>query len=523
LAQVFPQEAEGARPCANRPHTRARACCAGVRRPLACHRAMPPSVTAERRVQSLLRDALTLRVAMNTKSGWRFSDRVSASSVLEAFGRLCGASAATGVDAEPLLCSAATTDLEGVDRVLLGLLRRPRAVLRWWRTHLRLFFYDDNLRSTVSACPRARDFAEVAAAGGCVFWSFWALVQILASLPQLVELCPPAARAALLLKAEDSLHGFSASRIAIPMDVAWLDDGPWCRTENASTIASLGCAMKSTAACLELGHVQEGWPLLELEARQNETAKWSRLPHRFPKAIESTIRTPWPIVGNVREVLLLNFEHRRYSQTWEDGVIEEIFRRIGATNSFFVEFGVESGHECNSRFLRAKYGFRGVLWDSKHWPIAAVNISRRLVLPSTVQADFSMAGVPHVFDLLSIDVDGGDYAVWESLVSFRPRVVVIEYFQHSALRTSSSRGIGATGAVSLARLGARKGYALVHLNRVNAFFVADEALSALKLPGPRQAFFKFQGDVVALCTQLRPHCGYPTFTKLEVAPGSFVL
>ncbi len=49
-----------------------------------------------------------------------------------------------------------------------------------------------------------------------------------------------------------------------------------------------------------------------------------------------------------------------YSQSDEDGIIEEIFNRIGTTNKKFIEFGVENGLESNSHYLLLK-GWNG-LW-----------------------------------------------------------------------------------------------------------------------------------------------------------------
>src|ERR1700751_1725039 len=57
---------------------------------------------------------------------------------------------------------------------------------------------------------------------------------------------------------------------------------------------------------------------------------------------------------------LVRYGYKVYSQNDEDGIIAEIFRRIGTTNRTFVEFGVETGVECNSVKLLVE-GWRG-LW-----------------------------------------------------------------------------------------------------------------------------------------------------------------
>src|SRR5271165_3769335 len=52
-----------------------------------------------------------------------------------------------------------------------------------------------------------------------------------------------------------------------------------------------------------------------------------------------------------------------YSQNGEDGIIAEIFRRIGTNDRFFVEVGIGDGLQNNSRFL-LETGWRGVWIDS---------------------------------------------------------------------------------------------------------------------------------------------------------------
>src|SRR5258708_11506687 len=53
-------------------------------------------------------------------------------------------------------------------------------------------------------------------------------------------------------------------------------------------------------------------------------------------------------------------EYQVFSQNGEDGIIQEIFNRIGYTNKYFIEFGVENGLECHSTNLLYK-GWNG-LW-----------------------------------------------------------------------------------------------------------------------------------------------------------------
>jgi len=110
-----------------------------------------------------------------------------------------------------------------------------------------------------------------------------------------------------------------------------------------------------------------------------------------------------------------------------------------------------------------------------------------MITPRNVQELFTASEVPAELDVLSIDVDGADYWIWEAVDAYHPRVVVIEY--NSALDPCRRLvqpadleggwdGTSYYGASlgALRALGGRKGYRLVHteLSGVNAFFVRED-------------------------------------------------
>ena len=188
-----------------------------------------------------------------------------------------------------------------------------------------------------------------------------------------------------------------------------------------------------------------------------------------------------------------------YSQNDEDGIIEEIFNRVGTTNKIFIEFGVENGLECNSHYLLFK-NWRGLWIDGgethvneireKFAPVIAngkLNVLRAFITRENVNEFFVAGGVTGEIDLLSIDVDGNDWYIWQAINVVAPRVVVIEYnakfppncdWKQAYNRYHSWDGSDWQGASlkSLELLGRELGYQLVgtSLIGVNAFFVRKD-------------------------------------------------
>jgi len=198
---------------------------------------------------------------------------------------------------------------------------------------------------------------------------------------------------------------------------------------------------------------------------------------------------------------LNRFEFQAFSQFGEDGIIEEIFKRIGTTNRYFVEFGVENGSETNTTYLLYQ-NWEGLWIDGSPEQTSLVSqsfarcISKKklTVLTSFITAEnieqlFHQGDVPAEFDLLSIDIDRNDYYVWQAITQYRPRVVIIEYnsifrpgcefvvdYNANAMWDGTSNT--SASLESLYQLGLSKGYKLVasSFSGVNAFFIREDLL-----------------------------------------------
>ena len=224
---------------------------------------------------------------------------------------------------------------------------------------------------------------------------------------------------------------------------------------------------------------------------------------------------------------LTRYGYKVYSQNDEDGIIAEIFNRIGVTNRSFVEFGVESGLECNSLWLLIQ-GWSGLWLEANEALCKKINNSHYCWIKNnslTLRNGFLTAEnindmiapiyTNREIDILSIDVDYNDYWIWKAITIVNPRVVIIEYnatwAPPAALtvpyapdsRWNGSNYFGASLS-ALSKLGNEKGYDLVGccLAGVNAFFVRkDLAKGKFLKPGSAEDHYEparyFLGSLAA--------------------------
>ena len=187
-----------------------------------------------------------------------------------------------------------------------------------------------------------------------------------------------------------------------------------------------------------------------------------------------------------------------YSQYDEDGVIQEIFKRIGVETKIFVEFGAGDGLENNTLKLLLE-GWQGLWLEGSEEFVAKISAKFRDVISAGrlrvkcafIDRDSINELIGDYFrgtiDLLSIDIDGNDIYVLDAITVVKPRVIVIEYNgkfpppisiaqrYNPSHRWSHTDYFGASLA-AVTKVAERKGYSLVGCGIVglNAFFVRSD-------------------------------------------------
>jgi hypothetical protein len=198
------------------------------------------------------------------------------------------------------------------------------------------------------------------------------------------------------------------------------------------------------------------------------------------------------------------YGYKVFSEADEDGIIAEIFNRIGITNKKFVDFGAGNGLMSNSHFLLHK-GWSGVWIEGsrelckkikKDFAIVIdrnqLKVINSFITKNNINDLIDRGGVNSEIDFLSIDIDGNDYWVWKAITCISPRVVMIEYNakwpptfewimkydEQYSWNWDDNQG---ASLKSLELLGTELGYQLVgtSTNGVNAFFVKNELANNL--------------------------------------------
>ncbi len=211
-------------------------------------------------------------------------------------------------------------------------------------------------------------------------------------------------------------------------------------------------------------------------------------------------------------------EFKVFSQYGEDGILQYLIREAGITREeqVFIEFGVQNYLESNTRFLLQNDHWKGLIIDGSAAYMDSVKRSELYwrhditALAAWIDRDnindlFVQSGFRGQIGILSIDIDGNDYWVWERIEAVNPVIVVVEWnsvfgpdhavsipYDPAFDRASAHYSCLYWGASMAAfeSLADRKGYALLGSNKVgnNLFFVRRDRLGSLKPQTSRSAY-----------------------------------
>jgi hypothetical protein len=133
-----------------------------------------------------------------------------------------------------------------------------------------------------------------------------------------------------------------------------------------------------------------------------------------------------------------SYEFSIFSQWGDDGIIDYLINNLNIKNKSFIEFGVQDYTECNTKFLLMNRNWRGLIIDEStnlinkiknsdiYWRYDLTAI-KSFITKNNINNIFKDNNFVGPIGLLSIDIDGNDYWIWDSINCVDPEIVIIEY------------------------------------------------------------------------------------------------
>ena len=242
-------------------------------------------------------------------------------------------------------------------------------------------------------------------------------------------------------------------------------------------------------------------------------SQFSQMEFRLLREIEQNrILAAQPLIqalkkGGVLENIA-DAEFRVFSQWGEDGIIQYLISRIAVENKVFIEFGVQDYSESNTRFLLMNDNWTGFLIDSSSEAIKYIRSQEYywkyeltavcdFVRVDNINKLIKNTGITGSIGILSIDIDGNDYWVWNAISAVSPQIVIIEYNslfgnqrtvtipyqpEFSREKAHFSNLFWGTSLPAFCRLASGKDYIYAGSNSSgsNAFFVRKDSAGNIK-------------------------------------------
>lgn len=209
-------------------------------------------------------------------------------------------------------------------------------------------------------------------------------------------------------------------------------------------------------------------------------------------------------------------EFQVFSQRGEDGIIQYIISKIEIPNKIFIEFGVETYTESNTRFLLINNNWSGLVLDGSQQNIKFITsdfiywkydivAKQSFITKDNINKLISDYTKTSDIGLLSVDIDGNDYWIWDEINVINPRIVICEYnsafgatkkvtvpYKADFVRSNehySELYFGASLA-AFCHLAEQKGYDFIGTTSagVNAYFVRKDLSSPFRKFSPQEGF-----------------------------------
>lgn len=201
------------------------------------------------------------------------------------------------------------------------------------------------------------------------------------------------------------------------------------------------------------------------------------------------------------------YEFSVFSQWGQDGIIQYLIRHVPIDSTNFVEFGVQDYTESNTKFLLMHDNWSGLVIDSEPKNISTIKHSQiywKYNL-NAITAFITKENINRILSdfragdigLLSIDIDGNDYWIWDSITAISPRIVICEFNSvfgnthkitvpydpdFNRTRAHYSNLYFGASLPALYSLAEKKGYSFVGCNSAgnDAFFVRNDVAKNVK-------------------------------------------
>lgn len=140
---------------------------------------------------------------------------------------------------------------------------------------------------------------------------------------------------------------------------------------------------------------------------------------------------------------LQQYANNVYSQSGEDGIIRKLLSLIAETHplsNWCVEFGAWDGQFLSNTFNLVKNNsykavyiepnkkyFMKLLRNMSLFDVICLNKYVGIDKNNSIDQILSSTPIPFDFDVLSIDIDGCDYHILQSINRYNPKIIIVEY------------------------------------------------------------------------------------------------